>query len=134
MTALEPGAALEPLVIDAVDAGPMKTMAVLLRDPNPIHWDVEVVRKLGLGERPVNQGPINVGYLMELAARTAGGPQNVRRFAVRFVGNVFAGDRVVCSGQVEAVDQASATAQLTLLAEVDGRAVLSGNATIVVPA
>ncbi|SVE18753.1 uncharacterized protein METZ01_LOCUS471607, partial [marine metagenome] len=27
----------------------MKTMAVLIQDPNPIHWDVESVKRLGLG-------------------------------------------------------------------------------------
>jgi acyl dehydratase len=130
---LEPGAALQPVVIESVDPGPMKTMAMLLRDPNPIHWDVGVVRKLGLGDQPVNQGPINVGYLMELAVRAGGGPQHVRRFGVRFVGNVFAGDRVVCSGTVSAVDSDAGTAELELTAAVDDRPVLAGTATVDLP-
>lgn len=133
MTVLKPGATLEPLVIESVDPGRMKTMAVLLRDPNPIHWDVEVVRGLGLGDRPINQGTINVGYLMELVLRAAGGPQNVKRFSARFAGNVFAGDRVVCTGRVGAVDEREGTVELELSADVDGRQVLLGSATISSP-
>jgi acyl dehydratase len=130
MSTLSEGQALEPFVVESVDPGPMKTMAVLLRDPNPIHWDVAVLGRLGLGDRPINQGPINVGYLMELAGRAAGGAANVRRFDCRFLGNVFAGDRVTCSGTVTAVDADAGTAELELSAEVDGRAVLSATATI----
>ena len=57
------GDALSERVIESVDAEKMKTMALLLRDPNPIHWDVGSVRELGMGDRPVNQGPNNMAYL-----------------------------------------------------------------------
>jgi acyl dehydratase len=125
------GQELEPLIIEHVDAGRMKTMASLLRDPNPIHWETEVTRRLGLGDRPVNQGPINMSYLIELAARAAaGGPRGLRRFAVRFVGNVFAGERVECTGRVMAVDNAAGTADLELAATANGRPVLTGTATV----
>jgi hypothetical protein len=45
-----------PLVVDAVDPGRMKTMALLLADPNPIHWDVTVNERLGLGPARVTRG------------------------------------------------------------------------------
>jgi len=86
------GAELEPFVVESVDAEKMKIMAAILQDPNPIHFDVDAVRKLGLGDRPVNQGPINMAYLMNVATAWAGGPEALRRFQVRFAGNVFAGD------------------------------------------
>jgi acyl dehydratase len=130
MSSLQPGAELDPLIIESVEVEPMKTMAMLLRDPNPIHWDVEVVRELGLGERPINQGPINVGYLMELAVRASGGRENVRAFRVRFTGNVLAGDRVVCSGRVISRDAQTGLVELELEATVDERAVLTGSATV----
>jgi len=133
VSGLQAGSELEPLVIEEVRPGPMKVMALLLRDPNPIHWDPGVVAELGLGEKPINQGPINVGYLMELAARSCGGPQNVRRFSVRFTGNVFAGDRVVCEGTVAAVDPAAGTAELRLRAVVGERSVLEGSAVVALP-
>jgi acyl dehydratase len=130
VSGLAAGAELDPLTIDRVDPEPMKTMALLLRDPNPIHWDVRVVKGLGLGDQPINQGPINVGYLMELASRAAGGPQNVRAFSVRFVGNVFAGDSVRCTGRVTGVDEESGIAELELEATVGERPVLAGAASV----
>ena len=124
------GRALEPLVIESVDAGHMKTMAAILGDPNPIHFDAEVVRALGLGNRPVNQGPLNMAYLLELVSRFAGGPEAIGRFRARFLGNVFAGDRVVCTGTVTEVDEAAGTAELDLQAAVGDRPVLVGSATV----
>ena len=99
------GDPLPELVIDPVDAEKMKTMAALLRDPNPIHWDVDVVRQLGMGERPVNQGPNNMAYLVNLLAAFAGGYERVRALRVRFLGNVFGGDRLVAGGAVTDIDE-----------------------------
>lgn len=98
-----PGETLPELLIEAVDAEKMKTMAVLLRDPNPIHWDADTVRALGMGDRPVNQGPNNMAYLVNMLAGFAGGFELVRGLRVRFLANVFAGDRLVAGGVVTAV-------------------------------
>jgi acyl dehydratase len=124
------GQALEPLIIESVDAARMKTMAAILQDPNPIHYDVEVVKALGMGDRPVNQGPMNMAYVLELAARAGGGPAAVKRFRARFLGNVFAGDRVECTGTVTSVDATAGTAELELQAAVDGRPVLAATAIV----
>ena len=124
------GQAIEPLVIESVDPGRMKTMAAILQDPNPIHYDVEVVKALGYGDRPVNQGPLNMAYVLELISRFAGGPAAITRFGARFHGNVFAGDRLECTGTVTAVDEDAATAELELVAAVGGTPVLTGSATI----
>ena len=128
------GLELEPLVIESVSAEKMKTMAAILRDPNPIHYDVDTVRELGLGDRPVNQGPINMSYLLNLVTRWAGGTSRLRRFTVRFLGNVFAGERVECSGRVVAVDEDAGTAELELQAAVGERPVLAGSATVALEA
>jgi acyl dehydratase len=127
---VRPGLELEPLVVEAVDTEKMKTMAAILHDPNPIHYDVDVVRALGMGDAPVNQGPINLAFLMEMVSRFAGGPQNLRGIRLRFLGNVFGGERVECTGTVTAVDSAGGTAELEVAATSDGRPVLGGTATI----
>jgi acyl dehydratase len=103
------GDLLPELVIGSVDAEKMKTMASILRDPNPIHWDVDAVRALGMGDRAINQGPNNMAYLVNLLAGYAGGFEHVRRLQVRFVANVFAGDRVVAGGRVITVDAVDGT-------------------------
>jgi acyl dehydratase len=117
-------------VIESVSPEPMKTMAAILDDPNPIHYDTASVRALGLGERPINQGPSNLGYLMEMLVEFAGSAERVRRVRVRFLGNVFAGERVECTGSVTSVDAAGRTAELAVEASADGRPVLSGFAVI----
>jgi hypothetical protein len=51
---------------------------------------------------------------------------------MRFLGNVFAGERFVAEGTVTAVDAAAGTAELTIDCTADGRAVLSGVATVAI--
>jgi acyl dehydratase len=97
--ALGRGEPIPSLVVDDVGADRMKTMAALLRDPYPIHWDVEAVRAAGHGDRPVNQGPLNLGYVANMLMAWAG-DASIRRLTVAFHARVFAGDTVVASGQV----------------------------------
>jgi acyl dehydratase len=127
---LEPGQELVPFDVGPVDPGSMKTMALLLRDPNPIHWNRDVLERLGLDHRPINQGPINASYLIELAVRAAGGRERLRKCSIRFHGNVLAGQRVICTGRVVAVDHATGMADLELLGTVDGVAAVSGTASV----
>ena len=44
----------------------MRTMAAILRDPNPVHWDRRVCAKLGFGERTINQGPLGLSYMVNM--------------------------------------------------------------------
>jgi acyl dehydratase len=118
------GQELEPFVVEAIDPARMKTMAAILDDPNPIHFDAGVVRELGLGEQPVNQGPINLGLLMNVVLVHG----SVRRFRCRFLGNVLAGERLECRGRVTAVHGGDAT--VALAASVGERRVLEGAAVI----
>ena len=84
---------------------PMKTVAALLNDPNPIHFDTRATAALGLGEAPVNQGPLNMGYLQSMLAQWAGGRNRLREFRVRFAGNVLGGQTVQPGGVVREVRQ-----------------------------
>ena len=97
------GDQIPPRVVEIVDAGKMKTMAALLHDPNPIHWDVEAVARLGMGDQPVNQGPSNMGYIVNALVDWTGDARTVRNVSCRFNGNVFAGDRLAATGVVTAV-------------------------------
>jgi acyl dehydratase len=127
---LAAGTEVPRLVIESVDPEKMKLMAALLRDPNPIHFDAESARRLGMGDRPVNQGPINHAYLVNMIIRAAGGPDRLRSIAVRYLGNVLAGDRVECRGRVAEVDRAAGTATLEVEARVGDAPVLAGTAVV----
>ena len=126
------GQRLEPFIVESVDAEKMKAMAAILQDPNPIHFDAEVVRSLGYGERPINQGPINLAWFMSCAIRFAGSRERLLLGPVRFLGNVFAGERFVAEGTVSAVDRAAGTAELEIECSSDGRPVLAGIATVAI--
>lgn len=120
----------------AVDPARMKTMALLLRDPNPIHFDVATVQALGMGDAPVNQGPINVGFIMTMLGEWAGGLERVRRVRVRFFGNVFGGDAVVAGGTVRSITSGQAgspgrVAECDVWLDADGRGrVVEGTAIV----
>jgi 3-hydroxybutyryl-CoA dehydratase len=96
------GDALPALVVESVDPQRMKTMAAILRDPYPIHWDAAAVASLGLGQRTVNQGPLNLGYIANMLMAWAG-DDSIRRLTVEFHARVLNGDRVVAGGIVDAV-------------------------------
>jgi acyl dehydratase len=128
---LQVGQEIDPFVVEKVDFERMKTMVAILQDPNPIHFDEEVVSSLGLGGF-VNQGPINLTWLIESVCRFVGGPAALRGIQIRFLGNVFAGERYECSGTVTEVD--GDTAKIEVSATANGRPALAGIATVRVSA
>lgn len=93
------GPALPEFVVEAVDPQRMKTMAALLRDPYRVHWDRAATTAMGLGGRVINQGPLNLSYIMN-ALHAHGGPGCIRQLTVAFHRPVFDGDRVVAGGEL----------------------------------
>jgi len=122
------GDALPSFVVENVSPETMKDWSVFLADPNPIHLDVEVVKAKGLGDKRINQGLINVAYMMNmLMAAFPGG--RIEKMDSRFLDNVYEGDRVIASGTVTAVEDNRISCEITL--DVDGRGTVnSGTATI----
>jgi acyl dehydratase len=136
VSATAAGAALGPLVVESVDAEAMKDLAVLLADPNPIHLDAAAAREAGLGDRPVNQGPANFGYVLTMLARAVPGAA-IRDLRVRLLANVFAGDRVTAEGRVDSIEVVDGETRLACsvwLEVADGPRALEGTATLAVPA
>jgi acyl dehydratase len=113
----------------------MKRRAPILHDPNPIHLDRAVVKAKGLGDRLINQGPINQGYIMNmLLAAFPGG--YFEEFSNRFIDNVYEGDDLDASAVVTAVDRGPVTTRITcdfVLKAKERDAVITGKAVIAVP-
>ena len=130
------GTEVPPLRIDPVPIEQMKTVAALLNDSNPIHWDVESVRALGMGDRPVNQGPNNLAYVISMLVAWAGGDNAaVRRIQCRFLGNVFGGETVTARGVVTAVREEGGQRLADLDVRLERSAedvVLAGTATVAI--
>ncbi len=126
---IEVGTQIPPFVVESVPTEPTKTMAFVLRDPNPIHWDKSSARSLGLGERVINQGPTNKAYIINALINWLGDPTALRSIHVRFRGNVYAEERVEAGGEVTAIEDGLATCDVWLDGP-NGR-VISGVATVV---
>lgn len=126
----EVGDALPPFVIESVSPDAMKQWAVFLADPNPIHLDVEVVKAKGLGDRVINQGPINVAYMMNMLMAAFPGCR-IDSMDSRFLDNVYGGDKAVASGTIIAIEGNRISCEFML--NVEGRGTVnSGTATITV--
>jgi 3-hydroxybutyryl-CoA dehydratase len=124
------GDTLPPFVIESVSPEAMKQWAVFLADPNPIHLDVEVVKAKGLGDRVINQGPINVAYMMNMLMAAFPGAR-IEALDSRFLDNVYGSDKSVASGTITAIEGNRISCEFTL--DVEGRGTVnSGTATIIV--
>jgi acyl dehydratase len=91
-------------VMESVTPERMRTMAAILRDPNPLHWDREAVAALPmeLGHRTINQGPLGLGYMVNMLHAWAG-PDCIRRIVMRFPQVVLDGEYVVARGEITAL-------------------------------
>jgi 3-hydroxybutyryl-CoA dehydratase len=118
-----------------VSANAMKVFSVLMRDPNPVHFDPEFVRSLGLGDRPVNQGTITMGYPITAVLEWAGAPERLVAFRCRFLKTLLAEDEAVAGGEVTGLETVDGQTRATLaiwLDRGDGDRVIEGSATVVV--
>lgn len=88
-----------PSLRHRVDPSAMAKLADILRDPNPIHLDPAAAAALGLGDRVVNQGPANLGYIINMLAAALPGHRLVELDS-RYLANVFGGDLVEAGGKV----------------------------------
>ena len=93
------GETIPSFAVESVDAQRMKTMAAILRDPYRVHWDREATTAMGLGGRVINQGPLNLSYIVN-ALHGHAGEGCIRRLTVSFHRPVFDGDHVVAGGRV----------------------------------
>src|SRR3546814_2706944 len=64
-----------------------------------------------------------------MAARAVGGHDGLRQARIRFLGNVFAGDRLECTGVIHEVTPDAQRMTLRCRAEADGRPVADMDAT-----
>lgn len=92
--------------LDEVDPQRMKTMAALLRDPYPIHWDPEATALLGLGERVINQGPLSLAYIANMLMDWQG-EDCLRGLKASFPAPVFGNETVTAGGVVTEVLEVS---------------------------
>ena len=97
------GTELPTHTITGVRDADIRIVALVLRDPNPIHYDLKEVARLGLGDRAVNQGGATMSYVASYLAALAGSRAAIKQMSCSFRGNVFAGDDVTVGATVTSV-------------------------------
>jgi acyl dehydratase len=128
------GSPLPEWTLASVRPDRMKLLAAILRDPNPIHWDPLEVERRGLGRRTINQGPTNLGYVINMLIAWAG-PESIRHIVARFTSNVFSGDTVIAGGVVTAIRDQDGERLVDCdvwLDRGDGTRALAGTVTVAV--
>lgn len=134
---VQAGDSIPDWVMESVRPERMRTMAAILRDPNPVHWDRKAVAALpfGIGERTINQGPLGLSYMLNMLMDWAG-PTSVRRVTVRFPKVVLDGDHVTAGGRVTAIREEDgvrlADCDIWLSREGESPS-LEGTATVALP-
>jgi len=129
------GETIPSWTMESVSPARMRTMAAILRDPNPVHWDRAATARLGLGDRVVNQSPINLSYIQNMLMAWAG-PRSIKRLRVQFPGVVFEGDRMTAGGVVrsnEVEGQPGAVECDVWLEHEDGTRAIEGIAIVQIP-
>lgn len=119
----------------SVSAARMRTMAAILRDPNPVHWDKRSVAARGLGERTVNQGPLGLSYMVNMLHAWTG-PESIRRIFMTFPMAVFNDDHVTAMGKVTAIREENGERLIDCdiwLQREGTEPPLKGSATVVAP-
>lgn len=114
-----------------VDEQRMKTMAAILRDPYPVHWDREANKAAGLGDQVINQGPLNLSYIANMLMAWQG-PTCVRRLTVAFGARVIDGDDVTARGTVTDITEVDGEQRATceIWLDRDGEKVVTGTAVV----
>ncbi|MFC8663056.1 MaoC/PaaZ C-terminal domain-containing protein [Streptomyces sp. NPDC057199] len=129
-TPVEVGTPLPRWGVAAVDPARMKVLALLLRDPNPIHFDVAAARRSGMPGL-VNQGPSNMAMLVN-AVQRAFPSGRLTGLRMRLTGRVLAGQAVEVVGEV--VEVGTSPAGMTVVCRVrlvaEGSTVLQGEADV----
>lgn len=98
-----PGMELGEVVYGPLEREDFVRYANASGDDNPIHQDEAYAQKAG-APTVFAMGMLNAGYLAHAVSDWFGGPQNLKRYKVRFTNRVWPGDEVVCTGKVVAIE------------------------------
>lgn len=133
---LEPGTELPPFVMDGITMDRVHVIMDLMHDTNPVHDDPELVARRKL-RGPVNQGPANLSYVINMLYAWAGPALEIETFAFRFRNIVVPGDVVTARGAItdaQPVDRGHRVACDVRLEHEDGSIALDGAVTLLIPA
>ncbi len=98
-----PGMDLGEVVFGPMKREDFKAYADASGDDNPIHQDENYARSTG-APTVFAMGMLPAGYLAHAVSDWFGGPQQLKRFKVRFTTRSWPGDEIVCTGKVDSIE------------------------------
>lgn len=109
------GAALPEKTMPAITQERLRDYASSSGDPNPIHLDEAVARRMGL-PGVIAHGMLIAGFLaeraLELGAADAGGRRELAGFQIRFKAMTLLGDTLKLQGSVKSAEASRAILDL----------------------
>ena len=102
-------------------------------DTNPVHLDADYAATTSFGQR-IAHGMLSAGYISAVLGATLPGPGAIYLSqSLKFRRPVKIGDEVVAQVTVTAIDAAKAQVTLAAVCKVGGKAVVDGEAVVMVP-
>ena len=95
---VQEGQALPPFVVENLTRTDLVRYAGASGDFNPIHHD-ETFAKMASLPSVFGHGMLTAAFVGQCVTNAVG-PENVRRFKVRFATRVWPGDTITCNGKV----------------------------------
>ena len=95
---VQEGAEIPPFVVDGLTRTDLVRYAGASGDFNPIHHDEEFARMAG-NPTVFGHGMLTAGFVAKCVTDFVG-PENLRRYKVRFASRVWPGDTITCKGRV----------------------------------
>ena len=95
---VQEGQAIPPFVVDGLTRTDLVRYAGASGDFNPIHHDEEFSKMAG-NPTVVGHGMLTAGFVAKCVTDFVG-PENLRRYKVRFATRVWPGDTITCQGRV----------------------------------
>ena len=116
-----------------VTGGDLEAFAAVTGDDNPVHLDEAFAATTPFGGR-IAHGMLSAGYISAvIGTRLPGNGAIYVSQALRFRRPVKIGDTVVARAEITAIDVSRARVTLKTVCSVAGKAVVEGEAEIVVP-
>jgi 3-hydroxybutyryl-CoA dehydratase len=120
-------------LVRTVGEADIVAFAAVTGDTNPVHMDAAYAATTSFGQR-IAHGMLSAGYISAVLGTTLPGPGAIYLSqTLKFKRPVRIGDEVTARATVREVDPAKAQVTLTTVCLVNGKAVVDGEAVVMVP-
>lgn len=120
-------------LVRTVTEADIVAFAEVTGDTNPVHLDADYAATTSFGQR-IAHGMLSAGYISAVLGTTLPGPGAIYLSqALKFKRPVKIGDEVVAQVTVTEINEAKAQVTLATVCKVGGKAVVDGEAVVMVP-